>query len=134
MSRGPFSTKIIFFFTASFYTGNTTTKLWNVGPGIHFILNPQILSSCQNKPHLQEQHMSCIALFRKCLRRAQVCINKLQQSNADKWMESQCERHHGFVQIHTKNLLLPPILSYRLYITLGKMHVIGKLNVNQITF
>lgn len=35
MSRGPVSTKLLFCFTASFSTGNTTTKLWNVGPGIH---------------------------------------------------------------------------------------------------
>lgn len=49
---------------------------------------PCVLKSCQNKRRLQPQHMSCIGLFRKCLRRAQVCINKPQQRNPDKWMES----------------------------------------------
>lgn len=47
-------------------------------PHAHLTRNPQVLTSCQNKLGLQGPHMSCIAPFRKCLRRAPVCINKPQ--------------------------------------------------------
>lgn len=92
-TRGPDSTKILFFLTALLPTGDTTTKPWNVGirtprlpqehpppthPHLHLTRNPQVLTSCQNKLSLQGLHMSCIAAFRKCLRRAPVCINKRQ--------------------------------------------------------
>ena len=43
MSRGPVSTKLLFFCTASFSTGNTTTKPRNVGPGIRSPPEPRTL-------------------------------------------------------------------------------------------
>lgn len=52
----------------------TTTTTSSYTPSFTPILPPPHPGGpCQNKPFLQAKHMSCIASFRKCLRRAMSC-------------------------------------------------------------
>lgn len=120
LSRGPFSRKLHSFFTASSFTGNTTTKPWNVEP-------PPSIPSSSDPAKINPTYKSgtCPVLLSSGNawgEHRSVSINFSSQIQINEWSRRERGRKPVWLlwlDIHQESTGLTT-LSYLIHTTLGK--------------